>query len=102
MLTNRSQGIRPGFGAILYSKPRNLGSHKLKQGKVCPLCMDSISIPKCEPNLSLTTLEMGAITWGLERFKDYTGKTPLVKVYCNSASMVRALKKMFTEITDPV
>ena len=57
------------------------------------LCMDSTFIPKHKANLSSTVLEMGAIAWGLEKFHLYMAGALLVKVYCDSASTVKALKK---------
>ena len=64
--------------------------------------MYSTFIPSHKANLSSTVLEMGAIAWGLEKFHLYTAGAPLVKIYCDSASTVNALRKNIMEISDPI
>ena len=52
--------------------------------------------------MDTTVLEMGAIAWALDKFNHYTAGAPLVKIYCDSASTVNALKKDISQINDPV
>ena len=65
--------------------------------------MDSIKVPRYKSNLSLATLEMGAIAWGLERFKDHTKQAKVIKVYydCTVGCFRKGfLKKYFKILTD--
>ena len=64
--------------------------------------MDSTFIPPNKTNMDTTVLEMGAIAWALDKFRHYTAGAPLVKIYCDSASTVNALKKNISQINDPV
>ena len=64
--------------------------------------MDSTFIPPHKANLDTTILEMASIAWALDKFHVYTVGAPLVKIYCDSASMVNALKKDISQINDPM
>ncbi len=52
--------------------------------------------------MDTTALEMAAIAWALNKFHHYTAGAPLVKVYCNSASTINALKRDISKISDPI
>lgn len=66
-----------------------------------PICIDSTFIPPHKANLNTTILEMAGIVWVLVKFHQYTAGAPLVKIYCDSASMVNALKDI-SQIADPM
>ena len=94
------------ISAILYNEPNKLDPENLNQSrdseKFLPLAMDSTFIPPNKSNMDTTVLEMGAIAWPLDKFHHYTAGAPLVKVYCDSASTVNALKRDISQINDPV
>jgi hypothetical protein len=52
--------------------------------------------------MDTTALEMAAIAWALGKFHHYTAGAPLVKIYCDSASTINALKRDMSKISDPI
>merc|ERR1712105_449527 len=105
LFTDASKVYGPGFSAILYNEPNKIDFNELNQSinsdKFRPLAMDSTFIPQSKLNMDTTVLEMSAIAWALEKFHHYTAGAPLVKVYCDSASTVNALKKDISQMNDP-
>ena len=106
LFTDASRVYGPGFSAILYNEPEKLDQGNLNQARnhenFRPLAMDSTFIPPNKSNMDTTALEMAAIAWALNKFHHYTAGAPVVKIYCDSASTINALKRDMSKISDPI
>ena len=89
--TSNSPEEESGFGAVLYSESWSRDSIRL--GRNRPIAMYSIKVPKVKANLSLVTRELGAIAWGLERFKHHIKQAQVIRVHCNNPATIKALEK---------